>query len=828
VAGVAACRLLPFESRELWFALGAFMSLALLAGVLKLRSWIVVTCLLSAVLAAGALTAVRHARGAPPEIDFNSREVMVLEGCVVEPSVFAEDREQFTLELDRDARARVSLYIKEGQMPPVLSYGQRVAVEAGLRTPRNFGNPGAFDYAGYLARSHIYWSASVPSGGEVKVLPGECGSGLWRGVFALRTAALERIDRLYPGDTYSAAMMQAILIGETAKMQRVWTENFRRSGTYHALVISGLHVTVLAATLLFLLRLLLVPELWRLLIATASTWLYALVSGWQPPVVRSAGGFTLFLACRYFYRRGRVLNVLAAVALVILAFDPESLFDPSFQLSFLSIAVIGALASPILEGFTRPWARGARGLHETGRDLHIDDPRVAQFRVELRLIAETLSLWTRLPQRWILRVWGALLRFVFGALNLALISAVVQVGLALPMILYFHRVSLSGLTANTVIVPLMETLVPVGFVAIFTGWHWVAWVAGLLLRWSEAVARWHVAWEPNYRMPDPPLWLCIAFCAALLGAAFVVRARWWWRLAASAAVLSLFTVLIGHPFAAHTSFGRLELTMVDVGQGECLMLTLPSGGTMLVDGGGFPSLGKRKPRMDIGEDVVSPYLWRRGIQRVEVIALTHGHSDHSGGVPALIENFRPRELWTGVMPSDDPDWQPVRDKALAFGVRIVPLVAGERRALGGVRFDVLTPVAGQDSRERAHNNDSLTMMARFGAHTFLLTGDIEKQVEWDLLDHNEVPRVDVLKVAHHGSRTSTVPEFLERAHPTFALISAGYENMYRLPSPDVVQRLTEAHAGVLRTDEWGLVRVVSNGKRLWAETARTGLEGETP
>ncbi len=204
-------------------------------------------------------------------------------------------------------------------------------------------------------------------------------------------------------------MMEAILIGESSKLEKVWTENFRRTGTFHALVISGVHVTVLAGVLLFLLRLCAVPEFTALTVTAGSAWLYALVSGLSAPVVRAAGGFTLYLVARFFFRKGRVLNLLAAIALVYLLWDPGQLFDASFQLSFLCVAAIGALATPLLEATSSPLARGLRSIGDSGPDPYLT-PRAAQFRIEVRLAAETLCFWTRLPQRVVIGPLAMILR----------------------------------------------------------------------------------------------------------------------------------------------------------------------------------------------------------------------------------------------------------------------------------------------------------------------------------------------------------------------------------------------------------------------------------
>ncbi|HXB68367.1 MAG TPA: ComEC/Rec2 family competence protein [Candidatus Acidoferrales bacterium] len=812
-SGILVARFVPFQKLELLLAMGAFLALGILAHKTGSRTLATACCWLG-LIPAGALTALLHTPGPPPELDAEGREIVILGGCVVEPPAVSGERERFILELEPYARAQVTLYTKDGETLPPLRYGQNIELDARVRKPRNFGNPGAFDYATFLARQDIYWTASGAAG-TVKILPGHCGWWFQKAVMDLRAAALHRIETLYHGDAYQTGFMEAILIGQNFQLERIWTEDYRETGTFHALVISGTHVAILAAFFLFFLRICFVPQSMALFFTVLAAWLYALVTGWHAPCVRSAAGLTLFMIGSYFYRQRRSLNLLAAIALGFLIVDPAELFDASFQLTFLAVAFLGAFAAPAIAATSGPLARGLEDLHDTGRDLHLP-PRVAQFRIEMRLLVETIRRTAHLPlgaATLAVTIPARLLLFLY---EITLVSAVVQAGIALPMVVYFHRVGLSGLTANTLVVPIMGLAVPVGFVAVFTGWVWVARIAGGLLWLSQKVVAWHAHIEPNWRIPTPPVWVAVAFSAALIAAA-LARGRWW-RAASGAAVAITLTLLLWHPFPPETHAGELEMTAIDVGQGDSLLVVFPNGQKMLMDGGGIPEFGGRtRSQLEIGEDVVAPYLWNRGIRGVDIVALSHAHDDHIGGLPALIYDFRPKEIWTGATP-DCPTWQAVREKAAAVGARIVSWQSPNHFAFGGAEIQVLAPAADYVPGDTPKNNDSLVLRLTFGRHSFLLSGDVERQVEREMLNADELQHTDVLKVAHHGSRTSSSEEFLSAVTPAFAVISDGFENSYGHPHPSVIERLQQHHAGILRTDQQGLITIRSDGRHLSVES----------
>jgi competence protein ComEC len=528
--------------------------------------------------------------------------------------------------------------------------------------------------------------------------------------------------------------------------------------------------------------------------------------------------------------RVELLNSVAIAALLLLVASPSLLTDSSFQLSFLAMFSIAAIAVPWLEHAIEPYARGVRGWRDVTRDVS-RPAKIAQFRIDLRSVASWVE--PRLPSVIALRVTNFAARALslfFRVAEMLVLTLILQIGM-LPMLARdLHRVTLSGPFANLIAVPLTGILVPLGFVTLIAGW--LVPNLGLLLavplRWLTTVLLYAVAWIAHvprwsYRIPAPPLWLFLLFFTATLLLSVSLRfsssVSLWLKRAAFHSAITAAVLIALQPFAPSFHRGWLELNVLDVGQGDSLFVVAPAGHTLLVDAAGpfTQPFGSGQARgSDPGEDAVSPYLWSRGFQRIDVVALTHAHQDHLGGLFAILENFNVNTLWIGREVASREQKQ-LEALAGAKGTKIVHERRGEHLDWDGAQLAFLWPqIVPEEIAPTVKNDDSLVFRIQYGQRSFLLPGDAEKSSERVILSETtpEALRADILKIGHHGSKNSTTPEFLDAVQPKLAVISAGEENPYGHPSPALLQRLQQAGVPVLRTDLNGDIHIATDGKDL--------------
>lgn len=691
---------------------------------------------------------------------------------------------------------------------PQLAYGDRVKFTARLRMPRNFHNPGAFDYEGYLHGLGITTMASVAAN-EIEVLPGKTGDtlGFWRS--RCRGSILRHVHELWKGE--DAALFAAMIVGDDSLLLRQVREEFQKTGVYHLLVVSGMNVGLLALAVFWMARLLRAPQWAAALVTIALSVFYAFVAGMGAPILRAVFMLSIYLLGRLFYRDRSALNATGFAALVVLALSPHAWFEPSFQLTFLALLAISGISIPLLDRTSVRVARALAHFDSTSYDLTLP-PRLAQFRLDLRLIAGRLAgfIGSRAATFLVPRTVRSAL-FVF---DLLVVSSITQAVLVLPMRMYFHRAAIVGLPANLLVLPLAGLMMNSAVAAIALSYlskflaHIAAGLASGVLHWTllsiSALSRWSVS---QWRIPDPGLLVVLVSVAGILVALATIHRQRRLVIAGIAVLFVSATVAALYRPAPGFERGKLEITAIDVGQGDSLLVVSPEGKTLLMDGGG--AIGPVRGEFDYGEDVVSPYLWSRGLDHLDVIALTHAHNDHLGGLPRALLNFHPKELWVGINP-ESPPLIHLFEMAQAGHTEIFQLTSSDSFDWAGTRVRVLSPPPDWQPKPTPKNDDSLALLISHGHTSALMAGDLEKKMERFV--STESPQADLLKVAHHGSNTSTTPELLAAVQPRFAVISVGAHNSFGHPRPEVLGRLGEAHVRTYRTDQLGVVTFLLDGK----------------
>jgi competence protein ComEC len=712
---------------------------------------------------------------------------------------------------------------------PTLKCGDIVEAPMRIRLAERYRDPGAWQYADYLLAQGIGAHASVRaskitlSDGSYASLPTKTdrAAQLQCRIFAAQSWAsgrvlkyvhsktnrsLPRILRLSPDD---AGMLNAMLFGDRAGLNKTQRVGFERTGSFHLFVVSGMHVGLLAGMVFWLSRRLKLRDLLATLVTLSVTFGYALLTGFGAPVQRALFMTFVFLLARLLSRDRNVLNALGAAALGVLIWSPGALFEASFQMTFLAIIAIGGIAVPLGERSFLPYARSVKHLWDKWEDATMP-PRVVQFRVMTRLWSETIA---GIAGDWTLNLPAFFIRWGLWAAELALIGAVAEMIMVLPMAVYFHRATMFAVPTNMLSVPLVAVMAPLAIVTFCASLisPWIAVLPGaataLLLHGITAViGRVSAVRAADLRVPAPVWWVALLAVAAWAFCCWAVRRSpgWAW---ASVALLPLVAVMVLWPEHAVVSPGMMEVTAIDVGQGDSIFIVGPDGATMLVDAGGpvggVTEAAEATSRFDLGEEVVSPYLWSRRLRHLDVLALSHAHSDHMGGMPAIMRNFRPRELWVSIDPNSDA-YRSLLAEAKDLGVQVRHFHAGDQIEWGGTQVTILAPEAGYNNPREPVNNDSLVMRMEYGKSSVLLEGDAEAPSEREMLAHGRVAAVTLLKIGHHGSRTSTTQEFLGAAAPKDAVVSVGRGNTFGHPRYEVIERFAESGIKLYRTDEFGL------------------------
>jgi len=789
IAGVYAGSLLPFS--RFWLIAGVLagcLALLLILASGRGKGAVVVSLLIFALLGWFSMGKIIHSEFPPNHlIQFSDGQRYTLEGVLYRPPEPFPDKTRLYIRSEslvfgeRSVAVSGNLLLTVRDRKVDLRYGDRVRFITKLYQPRPATNPGSFDYRRFLAFQGISATGYVNQAVDVLRMAAGQGNPFFRFVERGR----ENIQAFFDRNTAPeyGGIMKALVLGERGDISKELNEKFIVSGVNHILSISGLHVALVAAFFFGLTRFLmrLFPPLLlyfnlnkiSALAAISPVIFYTFIAGMGVAAVRSAIMALSFLFALLFDRQKNLYDALFLAAFVILITAPAALFDVSFQLSFLAVLAM---------------------LYLVPRFLEMGAP---------------LKRWAD-DQSWLKKK----IAIYAGASLLTSIAAILGTG---PLVgLYFNRISAVGFLANLLLVPLMGlgstllSLVAALMVFLFLPLAQILTEANILiLRFSISLVDFFSRWPlASYRIATPSWTEVLLFYGAILCAANLKRRP-------KAIYLLTFLVAIFIAVQVYDSRlrgrpARLEVAFLDVGQGDAAVVRLPGGKVMVIDAGGTPD-----GSFDPGERIVAPYLWQRKIKRIDFLVNTHYHPDHLQGLFFLLENFDVDRVWVnGDREADFPG----AERFLLLAGERVRAVNRENPAaeIGGVRLEFLHPPRAR--REFWGNSASLVLRLTYGAHGFLFCGDIETVAEEEILKRNPDLTSTVIKVPHHGSKTSNSIKFVESVRPQFAVFTVREGKRLHLPNFEVLARYEALGVKILRTDRNGAIFFETDGKNIQVET----------
>jgi len=723
-----------------------------------------------------------------------------------------------------------------GELPELFA-GDWVRLNSRIRPVSNFKNPGGFDYKRYMALKGIRASAYT-KGDTLVVIHKHPVGGFFR--------IIENARRTFAGlteksnHTQAQGVLKALIIGDRSQISAETRQAFNRAGVGHLLAISGLHIGIVATVAFGFFHRLMTrfkPFLWRAwtrkgaaLLSLLPVFAYGMIAGFTPSTQRAVIMVSVFLLTFLFEREQDPLNTLALAALVILVADPPSLFSISFQLSFTTVFAI-------ICGFSR-----------------------------LKNRTTTPKLQTK-GHRW--------LRFISRTVSFFLVSFFAICG-SLPLVaVYFNQISLIGLAANFIVVPLVGFLtIPLGLVALFvsplstTASFWCIQTSSGILTLALGVVQFFADLPFAAVKTFTPSLLEIGcfyvMCWALLnlgrrpriatvktrsgaGASLtsvtsnlemslssVDSGSRKFRdifqvlpskrisqsdLAIAALVMVLVTLAADTCYWLYQRFGcaDLRVTVIDVGHGSSSLLEFPGGYTMLIDGGGFAD----NSTFDVGAAIVAPLLRRKKIRTVDTLILSHPNSDHLNGLIYIAGNFHVKRVWTNSEARNTLGYQSFMEVIANRKIDLPPFADTSRSHwINGVKLDFLYPPQGflkakETEQWRNTNNNSLVVKVSMGSTSFLFPGDIMAAAEKELVGiAGRKLNSTVLIAPHHGSRSSSSTVFLGEVNPEVIVISSGRQSRLKLPHPTILKKYQHRGYSIFRTDINGAVSLSTDGQGL--------------
>jgi competence protein ComEC len=669
--------------------------------------------------------------------------------------------------------------------------GRRVRMPATLRMPASYQNPGVPDEEFALARRGIALVGSVKSGTLVEVV--SPGSPLQEAAGWMRAYVRRSIRSAMPDRPAAAAVVTAILVGDRGGLDVTTIRRLQEAGTYHVIAISGGNIAILSGLAFLLLRLVRAPTRSGSIALAVLLCAYGYIAGGGPSVARATVAAAVYLVVAAADHRSPAANVLAIAALIAVVHDPLEVFDPGLALSYGATLGLLLVAERVLR------RRGSRDAES--RDAERDAGSGP---------AHTSAVLRRLSRS-------------AGTPALAILAGTISAELALFPVAasLFQRVTLAGLILNFGAIPLMTLAQVAGFLILL-----LTPLSDVLARAAGALASLgalgliestrlldYASWLA-WRVPTPTLWMIVGYYVSWLCLLWrpmpAAPKRTALAICAGTAILICVPSVgdLARPSARGAS--DLQLTFLDVGQGDAVLLQFPGRASMLIDAAGLTGSS-----FDLGDRVITRALLALGVRRLDYLAVTHGDPDHVAGAASVVRDFRPRELWEGIAVPPHGLLNDLRaDVARAEGA-LRTVRPDDRLDIAGAELRVLHPAEPGWERQRVRNDDSIVLELRYGDVSIVLPGDIGAATEEALARRLSNVPLRVLKAAHHGSASSSSAAWLDAAGPAAVVFSCGRGNRYGHPHPSVLERVRASGAEIFRTDEDGAVTVTTDGHEVW-------------
>lgn len=730
-----------------------------------------------------------------------------------------------------------------------LKYGSRIRVACPLKREDEFLNPGVLPRRELLDRQETDATCAIKSPLLIEHLADESVFLPLAWVYDGRAKLIDEFrDNL---GQRAAGVMIASLLGNKHFLDKDTAELFRDGGTFHILVISGLHITFIGGLLYWIVSRVTRRRTIQFAVTNLVLWAYTLAVGADVPVVRAALMFSVISFSQLIYRQSNLLNSFGLSCLILLVWRPTDLFSPSFQLTFVSVAAIIACAYPLVTKLREigEWTPSAATPFP---------PDVSPW---LKRFCETLywrnASWAIEQKR---QIWTAKIiktpylggkirelsqkaaRYIFEGL---LVSFIVQLWMLPLTVVYFHRVSLASVVLNLWVGVMIAfesfAAVAAAITGIFsallaTGFYAIADIFNRLLLslpslfsdngWASfrlpAYSNYGRAFYAIYFVPVILLAVALhCWTPFALQNKSLLASRSTLTAIFSAGIL-LIGIIVSHPFSAPSADGRLHIDFLDVGQGDAIFVTFPNGQTLLVDGGGRFDYRKNDDEAEpfepdtrgVGEAVVSEVLWWKGYSHIDHILATHADADHIQGLADVARNFSVGSAVFGRIQMDDPDFAELADVLQRSGIPSEIVARGDVLKFGDCLVEVIYPLRLSDPMAVSDNDHSVVLRIVYGSRAILLTGDIERAAETALLTNGGTLAADVVKVAHHGSRTSSMEQFIDATRAQYAIIPVGRNSPFGHPHANVVERWMLTGATVMTTGTSGMISVSTDGKDL--------------